>query len=1792
MPAEKKILYVDESLKVEIEVEPEILDRIAPVLDEKRQQLGRILAYRFSEYVNDNLLWQDPVSYRPHPVKSGDPESVKFCKHTMLAIGNLQNITFQFQEFLARSTFSKAWNLRSFVNGIWNELEQLKAHFESLKAIIENAGVQTQLAGLIKAIQEIEEKPESLLANFPTLAGNNFFEAINDYLNPVKVDLPENRYAHPGAPVLNRKANLEETLKTVGSIHEPLKIGLTLLDGLYAKLDEAMKQHSGSFTSAEKESIAKTKQALAKKDFSSKGFLFDKQKNKENKAVESDVAMVDLVKVLHDTVFSIHKALGADPDQDFAPLAVHGQSTAGKLPSLIKFGNRLSQRFGGALEAIDLLIELNDKKTYLIDQDLRALFQASTKTILLKLNGIFSEFIKEYVEKIEQFEKANYLRHGALSEEFRFIFDRIEALYLSNGLNFKNPFSSEESKEDETLKEKREHLSKYSIIIKTIANYLRAFQKNSEIIETDEKKYAEYQEMVSDLSKSGLLDDEACERLNVALVLEEIDDDEFDDIIDDAIESIEILERKWTTDSSKADLDWNVSLETKKAKERIRLEFFMRTLEKDGLNSLIQAVKEAKDHPSANLSQKNRLAALLADHEKQDRQAYLNDAHNKAVAFVTDPKKLAQFVKDLRASKITKRLAQPLAVELVLAGHTNMDDLGVDTLISDDKVLCRHTLIKLLNSLESSQITNLFQAAKNRDFDAYNRVALFNQLITDEAIPSVELLLGPVLPELKDKWLQALVNRYDKDPKDQELRSAIGLFVARIVHEDKELRDRVFVQMNLRDDLAADLIEIIEIETVDSNKSPALYYESAINAAPAVKDKALSTYAIFLSANARMLAIIQGNDDESKATHSYLNDPIKLLNDAYQFIRKLSRDSEARQKMTRFFAAVMAVRGNEGVIIRDKVAHTFVAGNQAMVGNYLELLSPADRIEFWSKVRVHLGHEHAAYLASGEAVGGRLLAEAKNLSDEDIREEAEKSLKQYMKSIHDKYKEVEKALKHADEVKKDPSKIQAEFSAACLFAKERLNELKALVDEEGEWDKKFKLYHAKDHLEAKKQQAIKEIKRVKSDQHRKALQAKIENYKPGSIYLAKDINSQQRDEIAKEIDQKREEWSKEVDAIAKTEAYRKQFEAIRDVFDPVLNKAKFKPYLDKFESKQMGSCFTDPSNHWQDFAKCYQLIDELKVGENESTSTKIIPEAFKKANPLINKLQEAMDEEIYQYVFVLLKNKKHRELEDWLVQSGLGSKSRRVTVFATRLNAMLFRLSEVSKLAETIKKLPPDLDELFEKGTLLNKIKRCEREVYGLIDELENVSYQSFSSPNKSKEIFHKISEAIRKLGEAQYKIEFKIRDYSDRIKAYQTGIEIKRADAKQLSDLQEKLYAQYQAILSNENIKNFWTNQRKMGGTDVKVGRTKKITIPTGAGHMANTIRKEDSSRKQKKSWTSDLDMLKKIKSESRARNGAGIFGGDPVGRTAATKSLYNITDKVNLTDIKSLEQANAALEQFMDHYSLNKKINTFIPSEDEYKKSVPSRLFQQPEPVVSKRGACGTAKEIYKTLEYNLKGRAHVIHPDFLSMYSIFDGNPKNAAEGIVAIAKAIAGFTQEDGTKEKGILQNGKLDKPIVIALNTGSARMSHAKDYQATGGSHWVALVLRKNDKNQVEISLSDSMNPDRKIPEELIEILTKKTEITFKVQKSGKKEDENNLVKKTHIIPAAFPGLVKAKALKKQQQGDAWTCAYWTCYNAIQQVTEQPIEEAMNVSRLQKRFPLLGVEESQSELKANTGKLRK
>lgn len=183
------------------------------------------------------------------------------------------------------------------------------------------------------------------------------------------------------------------------------------------------------------------------------------------------------------------------------------------------------------------------------------------------------------------------------------------------------------------------------------------------------------------------------------------------------------------------------------------------------------------------------------------------------------------------------------------------------------------------------------------------------------------------------------------------------------------------------------------------------------------------------------------------------------------------------------------------------------------------------------------------------------------------------------------------------------------------------------------------------------------------------------------------------------------------------------------------------------------------------------------------------------------------------------------------------------------------------------------------------------------------------------------------------------------------------------------------------------------------------------------------------------------------------------------------------------------------------------------------------------------------------------HFIHADLGSVEGVFSSDSNVRTQAALNYCKNLVGFYDSTGirTPNVPITNPGAIDKPIVLLLNTSSAKALSNTDAKASGGSHWVvSVILPANYLNNGKLAQVITIDPlgYYKLPATFKNFM--QGGITVELEQTN--PDGQPII---HRIPPALPQVKDEDFIDldvKQQIGNDEDCAWWLAYNVFELIT--------------------------------------
>jgi hypothetical protein len=397
--------------------------------------------------------------------------------------------------------------------------------------------------------------------------------------------------------------------------------------------------------------------------------------------------------------------------------------------------------------------------------------------------------------------------------------------------------------------------------------------------------------------------------------------------------------------------------------KKMQKEFALRTLKKDGLISLIEAVRQDPMNEKSNLAQKRKLATLLADIHGEKRSEYLTKKQAPIVAreFALNNDGINDFIH--KVYEEGKEVGHALAVEALLAGYVPISSFEDSSIWnSENPKLIRQDILNALDRLEAKQV--LAMIPENNQEPVSDKAKVFLTLFN-----GIEILEEGLS---KDKLIKLMVDNYNRVkniPGNEEITNKIGLFLGRLAHADSDTAKIIFEE--------DDAHTILRTECLPQDKGPkkkaanirtdrALYFESLVNTfdfsyKEKKHEKESREFNIFIADNKKIIFEIYKalnpdttkNSTEVLAEFSTIGGKEKLMDLLNDFTKTcLSPNSAAELKLREFFSAILLCKDN--TVARDIILEFQHESHDSSKSKFLDLLTPEASYPFWHQVREDL----------------------------------------------------------------------------------------------------------------------------------------------------------------------------------------------------------------------------------------------------------------------------------------------------------------------------------------------------------------------------------------------------------------------------------------------------------------------------------------------------------------------------------------------------------------------------------------------------------------------------------------------------------------------------------------------------------------------------------------------------------------------------------------------------------------------------------------------------------------------
>jgi hypothetical protein len=216
----------------------------------------------------------------------------------------------------------------------------------------------------------------------------------------------------------------------------------------------------------------------------------------------------------------------------------------------------------------------------------------------------------------------------------------------------------------------------------------------------------------------------------------------------------------------------------------------------------------------------------------------------------------------------------------------------------------------------------------------------------------------------------------------------------------------------------------------------------------------------------------------------------------------------------------------------------------------------------------------------------------------------------------------------------------------------------------------------------------------------------------------------------------------------------------------------------------------------------------------------------------------------------------------------------------------------------------------------------------------------------------------------------------------------------------------------------------------------------------------------------------------------------------------------------------------------------------------------INSPNPISSlkleEKNSWATGYGINKTMIELLGDSVYFVNPDLASVESLASSDEEEALMGTVNYIKIIRGFYINDEFRDGFIKgENGVLDKPIVMILNTTSVKVENPRSSKYEGGNHWqTCVILPKNyitpfgenieNTNEI-VFFVDSKYKNKPVPVLLEYVLRYGFEYKFQSAEG---------VNYIHLVPPSMPNAEFPDCTNILQQEGGADCGWWAVYNAL------------------------------------------
>lgn len=379
--------------------------------------------------------------------------------------------------------------------------------------------------------------------------------------------------------------------------------------------------------------------------------------------------------------------------------------------------------------------------------------------------------------------------------------------------------------------------------------------------------------------------------------------------------------------------------------KKIRCEFALEYLSREGINGLILAAKEGK----VNIEKIRLLAIILADINLVSREDALSNPIEYVNLFIEKNNDAIRRGFIAQVKEMNPSLGNTLMLEAFVAGELDFNADDLNHLNYDNE-----SLSHILDKLEAKQVLSLMD--NNLDTNRKNLFIsiLKNDLLSQQDVDALKPDynrndLVPIIIARYSQLQAELKNRDSNTPEavqNIKLMHSLGLMLARLAHANVEMAKNIF-----SDTIAKSIVQHESIKTDSS-----LYSEAKVNSfayKPEEKNQKLDE---FISKNASIILEIHhemhpGSEkkDSNIIIHDLKRDPIAILNELDLYIKnKLSPGSGASDKMRQFASDFILCTDNT---LRYEMLKLNIASEGSKYSRYLDLLTPEAGEKFWKKVK-------------------------------------------------------------------------------------------------------------------------------------------------------------------------------------------------------------------------------------------------------------------------------------------------------------------------------------------------------------------------------------------------------------------------------------------------------------------------------------------------------------------------------------------------------------------------------------------------------------------------------------------------------------------------------------------------------------------------------------------------------------------------------------------------------------------------------------------------------------------------